>query len=736
MKKISTVLIFYLLFCSSVFAGIKFGNADINSNDEILFTVQQNIPGTYSYQSLFSLSIKNQTASNPDLLTAFPEKMELVLNSNALQIRNRYGIGLYNIENNSFYWKKLSTTIPTNSMRLTPYSVSPNGLWACYVEKTEFASGILYLENIKTGEKKVLDEDAALSYESVPVKWLKDSSLVIYEKNKKVYFCNPQAYLKGIEASEDYRFIGNGTINSINCANDKSIIFIDSDLVYKIGTKELYTLGLYSGIIGKGTTIGRLPTAFNCQIDTFSVDESVSSIFVIQNKKVLTYYKIDSFECNYLEVVYSSPYVDSKSSLLDASVIWSGDNPIIWIRRLPYDGGKLIASVYKITNGITQILDVQDSGIPYVSPDGSKVAFYSGAAVYVYDIKTWKRIASLSGEKSISIVWKDNNSLFVGGDKTIKYWNFVENTTSLVQLSSVVNGIWFDNSKSVVALNANGNSYIYDSILKTWKKTDSVSNRKNLTQNGRYRVFCGATSNHKYENALYFRTLAGKPITIPVFKESVAKLSNPVKVALIFDGYDNSDGLTRILYGLGLYNVKGTFFLNGDFIRRYPKETSMIAASNNECASMFFTSTDLMSNDFIMDEEFIRRGLARNEDEFYKATGKELSLMWHAPNYKVSDEIIDFGAKAGYSYINTTQNVSDTVTFEQAINENKHYYSPSMLITRYMECLKSKAGGVIPVTIGVSKGTCDGYVYDYLDILISAILDAGYEIVPARDFIQ
>jgi peptidoglycan/xylan/chitin deacetylase (PgdA/CDA1 family) len=221
-----------------------------------------------------------------------------------------------------------------------------------------------------------------------------------------------------------------------------------------------------------------------------------------------------------------------------------------------------------------------------------------------------------------------------------------------------------------------------------------------------------------------------------VFKESVAKLSNPVKVALIFDGYDNSDGLTRILYGLGLYNVKGTFFLNGDFIRRYSKETSMIAASNNECASMFFTSTDLMSNDFIMDEEFIRRGLARNEDEFYKATGKELSLMWHAPNYKVSDEIIDFGAKAGYSYINTTQNVSDTVTFEQAINENKHYYSPSMLITRYMECLKSKAGGVIPVTIGISKGTRDGYVYDYLDILISAILDAGYEIVPARDFIQ
>ena len=87
--------------------------------------------------------------------------------------------------------------------------------------------------------------------------------------------------------------------------------------------------------------------------------------------------------------------------------------------------------------------------------------------------------------------------------------------------------------------------------------------------------------------------------------------------------------------------------------------------------------------------------------------------------------VLEIGSAIGYSAILMASSTQDvTVTTIERDN------------ARYMECLKSKAGGVIPVTIGVSKGTRDGYVYDYLDILISAILDAGYEIVPARDFIQ
>ena len=38
-------------------------------------------------------------------------------------------------------------------------------------------------------------------------------------------------------------------------------------------------------------------------------------------------------------------------------------------------------------------------------------------------------------------------------------------------------------------------------------------------------------------------------------------------------------------------------------------------------------------------ENFIRRGLARNEDDFYEATGSELSLVWHMPNYFLTNSI-------------------------------------------------------------------------------------------------
>ena len=47
---------------------------------------------------------------------------------------------------------------------------------------------------------------------------------------------------------------------------------------------------------------------------------------------------------------------------------------------------------------------------------------------------------------------------------------------------------------------------------------------------------------------------------------------------------------------------------------------------------MFFSLTDLTQNDFIIDEDFIRRGLARNEDEFYQTQSQK-----HIPVFCIFD---------------------------------------------------------------------------------------------------
>ncbi len=737
-RMLFSAVILGVMVAAELSAGIKFGDADINEKDEIVYTVQHELPGTTSYRSLFKAAIKNGVLSGePELLTVFPEKMEMLSGGTVLQVRNRYGIAWMNTRTKSLVWKQYSPVIPLNSMRLAPMSVSPDGKWLCYSEKTGYASGRLVLESVEKGKRLVIDEKSSFSYETVPVKWLSDSSVFVYAKEGNIYFCNPDAMIRGIEVSEEYRQIGSGTINSVNWADGKYLIYIDRDLVYRINAKELYTLGLYSNIIGKGTVIGRLPSQFIASRDTFSVNDEVSAFVFIQNGKTFTYYGINSKNYDFFDVVYSGPFVDLKASLLEAEVIWtSNQTPFIWTRSLPYNSEKIVSAVYRLDQKLTKIIEIEDSGLPILSKDKAKCAFNSGTTVHVYDTTTWKKVSDLSGETVYSLAWTNSNTLYIGGARTIRRWNIFETASDPVLVSSAANGYWDGASGRVIAESGTGYAYAYDFATRTWKSMGPQEKHLNTPRNGRYRLFCGDTPNKNYENALYVRTLMGKAVTNAVYAESARKTDEKKKVALVFDAYDNADGLTRILYEMNLYNVTGTFFLNGEFIRRYPNETRQISVSKNEAASMFFTTAKLSQSGFVLDEDFVRRGLARNEDEYYACTSKELSLMWHDPKYEGGEKIIEAGRNAGYAYVMPFTGVKDSVSFEDAIYGRGKYASPSAIIDAYMKYLKSSSGGVIPVTVGISSGTRESYLYDNLDLLLSAILDAGYDIVPLRYILE
>lgn len=737
--KISKRMIFQLgLFFASFycFAGIKFGDADINKNDEILYTIRQEIPGVFSYRSLFKAKIEDGAVSGePALISCFPEQMELLGGGKILQVRNRYGTAWIDLAAKSVEWKKYSAEIPMNSMRLSKVSVSPNGEWICYAEKNGYATGKLFLKNVNSSKEICLDENSSFNYENVSVKWSADSSVLVYAKNGNVYFCNPSAVARGVEVDEKFRKIGPGTINSVNWTGGKFLVYIDSDLVYKISSKELYTLGLYSGIIGKGQMVGRLPSQFMASKDSFSVNSDVSSMVLIQNGKIFTYFKINRNTCDYLDIIYSGPYVDLSASLLESEILWDLNGlPIVWMRMLPYGGQRIKSSVYHLENRLSKFLDISDSGRPVVSPDGKNCAFYSGSSVYIYDTKNWKRVNKVEGENVVSLLWENDSTLIIGGDRTIRSWKILEQNPEILAISSAVNGFW--NNDQITADSGNGKFFVFDDEKKTWtQKETEIARRPNNLRNERYRLFCGETANPLFENALYIRTLFGKAVTRPVYQESVKKIPERKKVALAFDAYDNADGLPRVLYTLNRYLVTGTFFLNGEFIRRYPNETKQISLSRNECASMFFSTSKLTQPGFLVNEDYIRRGLARNEDEFNAVTGKELSLMWHAPHYAASEKIIQDGKKAGYDYIDIKNPACDSVTLEQAVNGKGKYLCPGELIESYIKNL-DEGEKVIPVTVGISRGTRESYLYDNLDLLIGAILDAGYEIVPLRYILE
>ena len=551
MKKTGILCLVLSLFSFSVSAGTSFGNPDLNLNDEILFTVRHNMVGTSPYKSLFYARLKEGYPENaPELLTCYPEQMELLSGGDILQIRNRYGIARYNTRGGQLNWIEKSEELPENILPVVPYSASPNGKYFCRLERTSLYSGSLILENTENGKTCILCENVLNSYEDLPVKWSPDSSVLVYEKNSSVYFCNPDAILRGVEIDERYRKIGRGTINSVHWASAKYLAYIDDYLLYKINTKELYTLGLYSGIIGQGKAMGRLPFQFNPLTDRFSSDSEVTSAVVTQNGRLFTYLVVRSASCDYMDVIYSRPYTESSASLIDSYIFWDASGkPVLWQEKFPYDGTSEKGSVYKLDVSAKQVLEIQDSGKPFVSPNGTKVAFFAGSTVYVYDINSWKRLGILTGEKVISAIWTDDTELYVGGEKSIRKWNLVTNKISTITLSSVNAGYWNKSDYTIVADSGNSKFYIYDFERKTWApfSSNEAFVPAPEKQNGRYRAYIGTTQNKTYDNALYVRSLSKNSITVPLYSSSAKKAPEKKKAAIAIELYDNADGLPEIL---------------------------------------------------------------------------------------------------------------------------------------------------------------------------------------------
>ena len=245
MKKYLIAVAFVLGITLPLSAKISFGTFDLNSNDEVLFSLSQNMPGTNAYSSLFySKLVNGASKDSPQLLTCYPEQMELLEDGTVLQIRNRYGTGRYNTKTDSFDWFEKTDGIPVNSLPVSPYSISSDGKWLVKIEKYSLSTGSLVIQNIQTGKTAVLCESVRQSYKNLPVKWSPDGTILIYEKEGNLYFCNPEAVLRNVEMDEKYRKIGRGTINAVNWSSEKSLIYIDDYLVYQINSKELYTLGL------------------------------------------------------------------------------------------------------------------------------------------------------------------------------------------------------------------------------------------------------------------------------------------------------------------------------------------------------------------------------------------------------------------------------------------------------------------------------------------------------------
>jgi len=628
--------------------------------------------------------------------------------------------------------------------------------WQISIEPVSPARGRLVIFDTLKSLRFVISGEVERGH--IPVSWAPDSSVLVYSLGGTLYFARPEAFFSPSLVDAKYRILGPGTISCIGWYSSSRILYASGSTVYRIPSSELFARSLYTPLIGVGEMAGKLPCPFNPGKDSFCASPDGSAVLFAADSRNVYYCPLSGDD--YVSGAAASllPYLLLPGNTAGVSLVWTAEGIPAVIAEAVEDGKKQLKAwkLEEIAAGrIFSPLDLPPAASAAIlSPGGTRMAFIIPQGLLVRSTSTWNEVASWKDEPVVSVAWSDEAVLYVGGKSTVRIWDSGSGNSSLVTVSSVSACGWDEKGTAVLGDTPGLGRYSWASPLQ-WSPASSARFRPASSSNPNWRLYLDSGDGY-YANMLFARSATSPGGTKKLIKEPSIRLDSllPVpgkntagesdlfshgsrsgfrQVALVFDAMDSLEGLPEILAVLDRYRIRATFFINGEFIRQHPAAVNEIVKAGHQCASLFFTTWDLSGTGYRIDEDFIIRGLSRNEDDFYNATGQELTLMWHAPYYVVSPMILKAGQKAGYRYVSGDVTVLDWVTAEQERVMPGLYRPAATLIENIMET--KKPGSIIPVRIGTSGERSD-YLFEKTDLLINALIEAGYSIVTVDTLIS
>jgi hypothetical protein len=365
-----------------------------------------------------------------------------------------------------------------------------------------------------------------------------------------------------------------------------------------------------------------------------------------------------------------------------------------------------------------------------LSPDGTKALFWGEQGLLLYDYINWRPLQTLGTRPVLSCLWRGNDEVIAGGEERIERIR-LSGGRDLICVSSVSEFAFEEGGRRIFA--KSGETWFsYDGRNAWFELSAPPPLRPPVQTSGRYRV--------------YPEQASGPYRSIPMIRDAVSVGTRPLfpvpeypapqtgETALCFDLYDDVAGLPEVLDALNRFGLRATFFVNGEFIRRNPSTVRDIADAGHEMASMFFAPIAFSDARYQIDQDFISRGLARNEDEFFQASGRELSLLWHAPYYVASAELIQAAAAAGYVTVNRDVDPMDWVSREDARRLRLFEFSAAEMIDRIMD--QKKNGSIIPIRLGMLPGGRTDYLFGRINVLLDALIRSGHSVVPVSTLLE
>ncbi len=150
-------------------------------------------------------------------------------------------------------------------------------------------------------------------------------------------------------------------------------------------------------------------------------------------------------------------------------------------------------------------------------------------------------------------------------------------------------------------------------------------------------------------------------------------------VCLTFDGGFYANRVDSIINILKRKNIEATFFLTGEFIKRYPEKTKKIA-ENFDVGNHTFSHPHLTTYEINtvhhalpgVNQIKVIEELLLCEEIFEKLTNKKMERIWRAPYGEENYEIKKWAKRIGYTHIRWTYDTQDwkeEIDYEKIIRD-------------------------------------------------------------------
>jgi peptidoglycan/xylan/chitin deacetylase (PgdA/CDA1 family) len=766
MKQQSTLALFAafafaLVLAPRAHAELEFHGLDLGKNDALLFSARAELPSGGSYDALF---LSDLAKGGISAMTMYPERISLVDAGRKIQVQNRFGLFRTDQAMSSLSpvpgYPSFARGAVVRPGKLIPCATSADGIYVLSVVPISAAYARLVLFDTVRSQEYTVSSKVEFSMDEFPARWSPDSRNFVYAKGGSLFYFSIEQYVGGRVMDEDFRRIGDGRIQCARWSADGSLFYIRSTALFRILPAEFFTQALYRGIAGMGVLAGNTPFPFDPNFDDFWVSPEGARVILSKGGRNLFLLYLDPDDFGSEARVTALPYLFLQGDTMVRDVLWPRGGDVTVFTGSLRDGQRK-AGAYRFSAPSNPSLldlapkvaslDVADASELALSPSQTKVAVIKADGVVVRDYADWSVKAELKAPNTVHALWISETRIVVAGSALIETIDVASGVRNLVAISQAeAYGRADDGS---VLVKAGGSPYKRQLDSPVWLAQPSFPSISASTSSSAYRVYLDALAAGAYRNTVMVRSLKAlgtnplfppPPTTYAPFPDRDEPRVSAAfdhgsrirrrEVSLVVNAIDSADGLAGVLDVLKDYSIKTTFFVNGDFIARNPGAARLLAGSGHELGSMFFTAVDPTDARFRIDRDYVRRGLARTEDDWFAATGKELSLLWHTPYYTTNSDILEAGASMNYTYVGRDVDPLDWVGKADAAKLPGSYIPAPQIIENILS--RAKPGSIIPIRLGIPDGGRDDYLFRELALLVDALIGAGYDIVPVSDLIE